>query len=68
MDIRLTDEAERIAEVRPRERLNVILDQPGGTGYVWELEGDTTRIRVLNEPYKPTIPRTPSAGTPHAST
>jgi predicted secreted protein len=29
--------------------LTITLDQPGGTGYLWELEGDATRYRVVDQ-------------------
>lgn len=52
MDIRLTDEDEArepVVEIHPHERLTIRLDQPGGTGYLWRLEGDASRYRVVDQ-------------------
>jgi predicted secreted protein len=52
MDITLTDGDEThepVVDIRPHERLTIRLDQPGGTGYLWQLEGDPSRYRVVDE-------------------
>jgi predicted secreted protein len=52
MDVRLTDADEArepVVDIRPHERLTITLDQPGGTGYLWELEDNPTRYRVVDQ-------------------
>jgi predicted secreted protein len=51
MRVRLgpTDADEQSVEIRPHEQLIIALDQPGGTGYAWQLGAVGADSRVTDE-------------------
>ena len=43
------DEDEQVVDVHPQEELTIALDQPGGTGYLWELDEGAGDYRIVEQ-------------------
>src|SRR3954471_14301697 len=42
-------EEEQVVDVHPHEELTIAVDQPGGTGYLWELDDGAGDYRIVEQ-------------------